>query len=53
MANEEQGTEETKNEGDEQDVGESPVIGLNNWSIVVLHNDPENHSCECREAQGE
>lgn len=36
MANEEQGAEETKNEGDEQDVGESAVIGLNYGSTVVL-----------------
>lgn len=52
MANEEQGAKETKNEGEEQDVGESAVIGLNNGSTVVLHKDAKNHSCECTEAQG-
>lgn len=51
MANEEQGAEETKNEGDEQDVGESAVIGLNYGSTVVLHKDQKNNSCKCREAQ--
>ena len=53
MANEEQGAEETKDEWDEQGVGESAVIGLNYGSTVVLGNDPKNHSCECREAQGD
>lgn len=52
MANEEQGAEET-DEWDEQDVGESVVIGLNYGSTVVLHSDPKSHSCECREAQGD
>jgi hypothetical protein len=49
MANEEQGTEKTEGEGDEQDVGKSPVIGFDNGSASVLHEDPKNSSCEYRE----
>jgi hypothetical protein len=51
MANEEQGTEKTEGEGDEQDVGESPVIGLDNGSVSVFYKDPKNSSCEYREDQ--
>lgn len=50
MANEEQGAEETEDECDEQDVGESTVIGLNYGSSVMFHKDSKNHNCECSEA---
>jgi hypothetical protein len=36
LANEEQGTEKTEGEGDEQNVAESRVIGLDNGNVLVL-----------------
>ena len=51
IANKKKGTKKTKNEWDEQGVAEIPVIGLHKWCVMVLHEDPKNHRCECREAQ--
>jgi hypothetical protein len=36
ISSEEQGAEKTAEEGDEQDVAESPIIGLDNGSVMVL-----------------
>lgn len=40
-----------KEEGDEQDIAESPVIGLDYRGISVIHKDPQNHSCDHKEPQ--
>ena len=51
MANEEQGAEEAWQEGDEQNKAESLIVGLNNGSVSVLHKDPQNYSCDNKQAQ--
>lgn len=51
MADEEQGAEEAQGKGDEQDVAESSVIGLDYRGVSTLHKDPQHHSCEDRAAQ--
>lgn len=42
MTNEEQGAEEAQEEGGEQDIAESQVIGLNHEDILMLHKEPQN-----------
>jgi hypothetical protein len=42
--------QKTEGEGDEQDVTKSQVFGLDNGSVLVLHQYPKYKSCECREA---
>lgn len=39
MADEEQWTEKTEGQSDEQDVSESPIVGLDNGRVVVLPKD--------------
>lgn len=50
-AREEQGAEEAQEGRDEQDIAEGPVIGLDYGCVSVLHKEPQNHSCEDRQAQ--
>lgn len=46
MADEEQGAEEAQEEGNEHDIAESPVIGLDCEDVSVLHKQPQNHRCD-------
>lgn len=45
MTNVEKGAGEVQEEGDKQDLAESPVIGFDNGGVSVLHKDPQNPSC--------
>lgn len=40
-----------KEEGDEQDIAETPVIGLDYADVSVFHKTPQNHSCNDSELQ--
>lgn len=42
---------EAQEEGDEQDVAESPVTGLDYGGALVPHKEPQNHSYDDREAK--
>lgn len=48
-ADEEQGAEETEGKRGEQDIAESPIIGLDYEDVLVLHKDPKGHTCDNRE----
>ena len=52
MAKEEEGAEAAQDEGDEQDVAESPVISFDSGGVPVLHKDPKSPSCEHRQTKG-
>lgn len=47
-AEEKEGAEKAEQEGEEETVGEIPVVGTDNWRVLMLNEDDQDLDCEQR-----